>query len=55
MRRKVITNLKTMLFFSQRKGLVAQNVATAIRIKADDRNTGKGPLRPELTSLPGAN
>jgi integrase len=33
------------LSFAQRKGLVAQNVATAIRIKADDRNTSKGPLR----------
>src|SRR5262245_13703313 len=29
----------------QRKGLVAQNVATAMRIKADDRNTSGGPLR----------
>lgn len=40
-----LTNLKTALSFAQRKGLVAQNVATAMRINADDRNTSGGPLR----------
>jgi integrase len=45
MRRKILTNLKTMLSFAQRKGLVAQNVAAAMRIKSDDRNSSKGPLR----------
>src|SRR5262245_39794560 len=45
MRRKVLTNLKTMLSFAQRKGLVAQNAATAVRTKADERNTSGGPLR----------
>lgn len=44
MRRKVLTNLKTALKFAQRKGLVAQNVALAIRIKNDARQAG-GPLR----------
>jgi len=37
MRRKVLTNLKTMLTFWQGKGKVAQNVAKAVRIKSDDQ------------------
>ena len=45
MRRKIITNVKTMLSFAQGKGLVAQNVAVAVRIKSDDRNSSAGPLR----------
>ena len=45
MRRKIITNVKTMLSFAQGKGLVAQNVATAVRIKSDERNSSTGPLR----------
>jgi integrase len=45
MRRKVLTNLKTMLTFAQGRGLVAQNVARGVRIKADDRQTTSGPLR----------
>ena len=45
MRRKVITNLKTMLTFAQGRGLVAQNVARGVRIKMDDRDSATGPLR----------
>jgi integrase len=45
MRRKVITNLKTMLTFAQGRGLVAQNVARGVRIKADNREATSGPLR----------
>jgi integrase len=45
MRRKVLTNLKTMLSFAQGRGLVAQNVARGVRIKVDKRETAAGPLR----------
>jgi integrase len=45
MRRKVLTNLKTMLGFAQGRGLVAQNVARGVRIKSDDRESTSGPLR----------
>jgi integrase len=45
MRRKVLTNLKTMLTFAQGRGLVAQNVARGVRIKADSREASSGPLR----------
>jgi integrase len=59
MRRKVLTNLKTMLGFAQGRGLVAQNVASGVRIKSDDRESTSGPLRagvdfpsvPELNTL----
>ena len=44
MRRKVLTNLKTMLTFAQGQGLVAQNVARGIRLKSDDRSA-PAPLR----------
>jgi integrase len=46
MRRKVLTNLKTALKFAQGQGLVAQNVALPVRIKNDDRQASRGPLRP---------
>ena len=45
MRRKILTNLKTMLSFAQGRGLVAQNVARGVRIKLDKRETTGGPLR----------
>src|SRR5262249_1850848 len=45
MRRKVLTNLKTMLAFAQGRGLVAQNVARGVRIKDDSREAARGPLR----------
>jgi integrase len=45
MRRKIVTNLKTMLTFAQGRGLVAQNVARGVRIKSDDRESTGGPLR----------
>ena len=45
MRRKVITNLKTVLTFAQGRGLVAQNVARGVKIKNDDRESAEGPLR----------
>jgi integrase len=38
MRRKVITNLKTMLTFAQGQGLVAQNEARGIKLKTDKRS-----------------
>jgi integrase len=44
-RHDAITNLKTMLTFAQRRGLVAQNVARGVRIKADDREADHGPVR----------
>ena len=37
MRRKVLTSLKTMLTYAQGRGMVAQNVARGVRIKADTR------------------
>jgi integrase len=45
MRRKVLSNLKTLLTFAQTQGLVAQNVARAIRLKNEDRHKATGPLR----------
>jgi integrase len=47
MRKKVITNLKTILSFCQRYGHVAQNVALSVRVgsKSDDRRDETGPLR----------
>ena len=44
MRRKVLTNLKTILSYAQGQGLVAQNVARGIKLKADARNAAE-PLR----------
>jgi integrase len=44
-RHDAITNLKTMLTFAQRRGLVAQNVARGVRIKADDREADHGLVR----------
>jgi integrase len=42
MRRKVLTNLKTILSFAQTQGLVAQNVARGIKLKGENqRHTGK--------------
>ena len=45
MRRKVLTNVKTMLTFAQGRGLVAQNVARGVKIKNDDRHKASGPLK----------
>jgi integrase len=45
MRRKVLTNLKTAIAFAQGRGLVAQNVAVSIKIKASERDATNGPLR----------
>lgn len=45
MRRKVLTNLKTILSFGQRKGHVAQNVALSVRIRSKDRDES-GELNP---------
>ena len=44
MRRKVLTSVKMMLTHCQRTGRVAQNVALAVRIKADDKRD-HAPLR----------
>lgn len=59
MRKKILTNLKTMLSFCQGRGYVAQNVALAVRVgtKADKRKTKKltagvdVPSRAELKVL----
>jgi integrase len=47
MRKKIITNLKTILSFCQQHGHVAQNVALPVRVgsKADERREDHGPLR----------
>lgn len=45
MRRKILASIKMMLTFAQGRGLVAQNVALAVRIKTDTRETSQGPLR----------
>jgi integrase len=45
MRRKVLTNVKTMITFAQGQGLVAQNVARGVKIKGDERESATGPLR----------
>jgi integrase len=45
MRRKVLTNLKTAIAHAQARGLVAQNVAAGIKIKASERDVTTGPLR----------
>jgi len=45
MRRKVVTNLKTVLTFAQSRGMVAQNVARGVKVRSDARNTETGPIR----------
>jgi integrase len=45
MRRKVLTNLKTAIAHAQARGLVAQNVAAGVKIKASERDVSTGPLR----------
>jgi integrase len=45
MRRKVLTNLKTAIAFAQGRGLVAQNVAAGVKLKASERTASTGPLR----------
>jgi integrase len=45
MRRKILTNLKTMIAFAQKQGLVAQNVALSVKLKGVSGRDGKGPLR----------
>lgn len=58
MRRKVLTNLKTILSYAQGQGLVAHNVARGIKLKADVRNAAEllregrdFPSRAELKML----
>ena len=41
MRRKVLSNLKTILSYAQGQGLVAQNVAREIKLKTDPRDTAE--------------
>jgi integrase len=45
MRRKVLTNIKTMLSFAQSHGLVAQNVARGVKVKDDARRRATGQLK----------
>ena len=44
MRRKVLTSLSSGLAFAKGRGLVAQNVATGVKVRSDDRKT-TGPLK----------
>ena len=44
MRRKILTSMKTLLSFAQKRALVAQNVALPAKIKGADRGE-RGPLR----------
>jgi hypothetical protein len=46
MRRKILTNVKTMLTFAQGRGLVAQNVALGVKLKKGDREETSGPCGP---------
>jgi integrase len=46
MRQKVMTNVGSIFTFAQGRGLVAQNVARGVKIKRDERQVTKGPLRP---------
>ena len=41
MTRKVLASLRAILNTAQRQGLVAQNVALAVKVGAQDRHTGK--------------
>jgi integrase len=45
MRRKVLTSIRTALAFARGRGLVAQNVASGIRVKRDDRHKATGQLK----------
>lgn len=45
MRRKVLTSVRTALAFAKGRGLVAQNVASGIKVKSDDRHKAAGPLK----------
>jgi len=45
MRRHVLTSVRTALAFAKGRGLVAQNVASSIRVKSDDRHAATGPLK----------
>jgi integrase len=45
MRRHVLTSVRTALAFAKGRGLVAQNVASGIRVKSDDRHAATGPLK----------
>jgi integrase len=53
MRRKVLASLKTLIAYAQAKGLVAQNVAREVRMKAAERHKGKLeiPTKAELRVL----
>ena len=48
MRRKVVTNLATMLDFAQTRSAVAQNVAEKVRIKTDTRDALRDRSEPVL-------
>jgi hypothetical protein len=45
MRRKILTSVRSALAFARGCGLVAQNVASGIKVKSDARHTTAGPLR----------
>jgi integrase len=45
MRRKVLTSVRTALAFARGRGLVAQNVASGIKVKFDGRHRATGPLK----------
>ena len=45
MRRKILTSVGTALAFAKGRGLVAQNVASGIKVKSDERHKATGPLQ----------
>ena len=45
MRRHILTSVRTALAFAKGRGLVAQNVASGIRVKSDERHKATGPLK----------
>ena len=45
MRRHILTSVRTALAFAKGRGLVAQNVASGIRVRSDERHKATGPLK----------
>jgi integrase len=45
MRRKILTSLSSSLAFARGRGLVAQNVATGIKLRSDERHKAAGQLK----------
>ena len=45
MRRTILTSVRSALAFARGRGLVAQNVASGLRVKSDDRHRATGSLK----------